>query len=246
VRITPDTRAEALGRLERAVIERHRSYFCFCEANLLDHARRDPAVRRALDGAEAVYPDGVALTLLARIRGYPAIERIPGPTFILLACEYGLSRGWRHFFYGGGPGVADRLADNLAHRFAGLQVVGTYVPPFRPLTDAEEQGVKERIESSRADLVWIALGGPKQEFWVAERAGKLDVPVMLPVGAAFDFHSGNRPWAPAWVRRAGMEWVFRAMTGGPKTLIRNLRCVTGVAGLLARGLWQRLRHGVER
>ena len=117
----------------------------------------------------------------------------------------------------------------LTRRFPGIQIAGAYAPPFRPLTDAEEAEVKSRIETGKPHLLWIGLGGPKQEFWCAQHLGKFDVPVMLAVGAAFDFISGNRPWAPVWIRRIGMEWLYRAFTGGWRTFFRNLRCVSMVA-----------------
>lgn len=233
VRITNESRQAALRRLETAVRSRTGVYFCFCEANLLNHARRDPAVARILDRADAVYADGIALLWLARIRGARLPERVPGPTFLLLACEQGLSHGWRHFFYGGAPGVADRLAANLSTRFPGLRVAGVFSPPFRPLTHHEETEVKDRIESSGTDLLWVGLGGPKQEFWVAEHLDQIAVPVMLPVGAAFDFHAGTRPWAPAWVRTLGLEWIVRTMTGGRRTFVRNVSCVSVVGCMLA-------------
>lgn len=225
---------EALAWLAAAV-ERHGGAFaCFCEASLLSNVMREAAVARAVCAADAVFADGVALVLLARLQGHRLPERIPGPTFILAACEYGVARGWKHFFYGGAPGVADRLAHRLADRFPGLRVVGTFSPPFRDLTPREEAEVKARIEGSGADILWVCLGSPRQELWVAERVGRIRVPVMLPVGAAFDFHAGYRLWAPACVRRLGMEWAFRAVTGGPQTFRRNLRCVTRVGGLLVR------------
>ena len=100
------------------------------------------------------------------------------------------------------------------------------------MTEAEERALQEKIEQSRADLLWVALGGPKQEFWMQAHQGKIDVPVMLGVGAAFDFHSGSRPWAPRWVRRWGLEWLWRMVSGGRKTFLRNCRCVSGVAVIL--------------
>jgi len=224
VRITGATRAEALARLEAAVRDGGRHYFCFCEASLLSNVLMRSDVAEAVNRASAVFADGIALVMLARLRGHRLPQRISGPSFLLWACEYGVRRGWRHFFYGGAPGVAERLADNLQRRFPGLQVAGTFCPPFRDLTPEEEAEVAQRVRG--ADLMWIALGSPRQELWAAQHGGKLDVPVLLPVGAAFDFHSGARPWAPAWVRRIGMEWLFRAFTGGGRTFRRNVRCVS--------------------
>jgi N-acetylglucosaminyldiphosphoundecaprenol N-acetyl-beta-D-mannosaminyltransferase len=148
---------------------------------------------------------------------------------MLDACQYGLAKGWRHFFYGGAEGVAEKLAWRLGERFPGLQVAGTWCPPFRSLTPEEEASARQTIEDARPDLLWVGLGGPKQEFWIAQHLGRINVPVMLAVGAAFDFHSGNRAWAPPWIRQIGMEWAYRAATGGRKTFLRNVRCVFWVA-----------------
>jgi len=143
-------------------------------------------------------------------------------------------------FYGGAPGVAEKLVYNLAARFPGLNVVGAHSPPFRALNDAEEAEAKAMIEAARPHILWVGLGSPKQELWIAQHVGGIDVPVMLPVGAAFDFHAGTRPWAPAWMRRLGLEWIFRTVSGGPRTFRRNLGCVTVMAWALVRALLGRL------
>ena len=231
-RLAVATMDSALTFTERLIGQGGSHYICFCEANLLSEAMRDPQVTAVLDGASAVFADGIAVKWLARLRGCPLPDRVPGPSFLLAACKYGLGRGWRHFFYGGEPGVVDSLAAGLRRRFPGIRIAGTYSPPFRPLTDAEETAVKDRIENSGADLLWVGLGAPKQEFWCARHAGRIAVPVMLAVGAAFDFHSGRRPWAPAWVRAMGMEWAYRALTGGRRTFFRNLGCVSRIGLVL--------------
>jgi N-acetylglucosaminyldiphosphoundecaprenol N-acetyl-beta-D-mannosaminyltransferase len=243
LQITPADMAGALHWLEQAIARKQPRFACFCEASLLSNVAQNPAVRRVMNEAAAVFADGVALSMLARLQGHRLPERIPGPSFLLAACDYGLSRGWKHFFYGGAPGVAERLAQRLARRFPSLHVAGTYSPPFRELTMQEEAELKSLIESSGAHIMWVCLGSPKQELWAAQHVAQFNVPVMLPVGAAFDFHSGRRLWAPAWMRRIGMEWLFRTVTGGPRTFFRNLRCVTVVAGLLARVA---LRRFLER
>ena len=213
-------------------------YACFCEANLLSHAVRNPDLRMILDDADCVFADGVASVKLAAIHGNPLPERIPGPTFFLRACEAGIEKGWRHFLYGGAPGVADRLAEKLRSDYPGIQIVGTHSPPFREMGNlAEGEDVLRRIEEVGTDILWVGLGGPKQEFWMAEHRERIHVPVMLGVGAAFDFHSKTRPWAPAWIRRLGVEWLFRMFTGGRSTLVRNARCCSVVALVLMREFW---------
>ena len=230
--IRPRALSGALCWVKETIDGNHRRYACFCEASLLSNVSTNPSVAKVLRGADEVFPDGIAMVLLARLMGHRLPARIPGPSFLPAACEYGVALGWRHFFYGGGPGVADRLAGIMSARYPGLKVVGTCAPPFRGLTSDELADVKRRIEDSKADILWVCLGSPKQELWVAENVGKIEVPLMMPVGAAFDFHAGERPWAPSWVRRIGMEWLFRTFTGGRRTFWRNVRCVTVVAWIL--------------
>jgi N-acetylglucosaminyldiphosphoundecaprenol N-acetyl-beta-D-mannosaminyltransferase len=120
-----------------------------------------------------------------------------------------LAKGYRHFFYGGGPGVPERLIDCLQKRFTGLQVVGGYSPPFRPLTAEEDAEVVQRINAAKPDFVWVGLSTPKQERWMSEHRDRLTAPVLLGVGAAFDFHSGIKKQAPRWMQYGGLEWIYR-------------------------------------
>jgi N-acetylglucosaminyldiphosphoundecaprenol N-acetyl-beta-D-mannosaminyltransferase len=124
-------------------------------------------------------------------------------------CEATAAKGYRHFFYGGAPGVAERLAANFARRFPGLQVAAALCPPFRPQTNEEDAASVATINTARADIVWVGLGAPKQERWMFEHAPLLNVPVLIGVGAAFDFHTGRVMQAPLWVRDHGFEWLFR-------------------------------------
>ncbi|MBM3333154.1 WecB/TagA/CpsF family glycosyltransferase [Candidatus Sumerlaeota bacterium] len=238
VPVTPLNLRGSLARLDDLINDGSHHFICFLEGNLFSYTKKCPELCQILCHSSMVLPDGVALMWLARLLRKPLPERVPGPTFLLAACEYGLERGYRHFFYGGGPGVAERLAGVLSQRYPGLRVVGYHSPPFRPLCDKEEREIKERIEAARPHLLWVGLGGPKQEFWMAEHVGKIDVPVMLGVGAAFDFHSGAASWAPRWIRTVGMEWAYRTLTGGKRVFLRNIRCVSLVALLIIREVWR--------
>jgi N-acetylglucosaminyldiphosphoundecaprenol N-acetyl-beta-D-mannosaminyltransferase len=219
----------ALDILARAVLDGGHHSFCFCDANLLSSSVESKKLRRVIRGADAVFADGMALATLAKLHGVVPQGRVTGPSFMLAACEHGISRNWRHFFCGGAPGVAEKLAANLSTKFPGLQVAGIYSPPFRPMNLEEEAVLKHSIESSKTDLLWVGLGCPKQEYWIAQHIHRIKVSAMLAVGAAFDFHSGNRPWAPPIVRRLGLEWAFRMLTGGRRTLGRNIKCISKVA-----------------
>ena len=235
---------EVLSALDALVDDDAHHFVAFCDAHVFVRANREPGVRAILARASLLLPDGVSVTAGARLLGKRFDARVTGPETMLRYLSHGVTLDRRHFFYGGAAGVAERLAERLSHQIPGLWVVGTYTPPFRPLTQEEDDEVKALIEESRADVVWVGLGAPKQEQWMLEHLGKIKVPLMMGVGAAFDFHSGARKWAPAWMRRAGLEWVFRTATGGQRVTIRNVRYVSAfVALILQLSLAQRFGRG---
>ena len=220
---------QALNEVSQLLKNGGRHYVCFFEGNMLHCSYRDSEVHDILNGASLCYPDGIATAKLASWVLGKDVERVSGPSFILKACEYGVANGWRHFFLGGKPGVAEELAKTLTGRYAGLQVVGTYCPPFRDMTDMEIEALCQELREKKVDLLWVALGGPRQEIWMHRYLGRIPVPVMLGVGAAFDFHTAHQSWAPKWVRTIGMEWLWRLCTGGRRVFIRNVICVSHVA-----------------
>ena len=207
-------------------------YVCFCDAHLCVRATQEPKLSDILGKASLVLPDGVSLSLGPKLMGYEFPERLPGPLVMIEYCKYGVSKGLKHFFYGGDNGVPERLSQSLKEKIPGLDVVGMFSPPFRPLTDVEIDNVKKMIEESGAEVLWVGLGAPKQEQWMAEHIGKIRVPLMLGVGAAFDFHSGNRKWAPLWIRKIGMEWIYRMVTGGKRVFLRNIKSDTLIIWIL--------------
>jgi N-acetylglucosaminyldiphosphoundecaprenol N-acetyl-beta-D-mannosaminyltransferase len=172
-------------------------------------AQHDSRFKGMLARADLVVPDGFPLVWLGRRKGFALRSRVCGPELMAAFCEQTARKEYRHFFYGGAPGVAEDLAARFTARFTGLVVAGTYCPPFRALTPEEDCEAVAVIERSRADVVWVGLGAPKQERWMFEHRGRLNVPVLIGVGAAFDFHTGRIPRAPGWVRDYGFEWLFR-------------------------------------
>lgn len=157
-------------------------------------------------------PDGMPLVWLGR-RAFPEadVQRCYGPDLMLAVCEAGLATGLRHCLYGGGVDVLELLEQNLKARFPGLEVVERISPPFRDLTEAEKQQMSDRINAAKPDVVWVGLGTPKQDLWMGEFRDRLDAPVLIAVGAAFDFHAGRLAQAPYWVQRSGLEWFYRLM-----------------------------------
>ena len=182
----------------------------------VSEALDDPALRAAHRRALLVTPDGMPLVWL----GPGGVERVYGPDLLLATCDAGRAVGLRHYFYGGAPGVAERLRDRLTARFPGLEVVGTFTPPYRELTDDEFAALAADVAAKRPDLVWVGLGSPKQEKFADAAAPRLEAAALVTVGAAFDFLSGRVPQAPAWMRRTGLEWLHRLATE-PRRLWRR-------------------------
>ena len=202
----------ALIEIERWIRAREPHYVCVTGVHGVMESRRDPTLRAIHNGAGLVTPDGMPLVWLSRWKGHARVNRVYGPDLMLAVCERSIERGWRHFLYGGDAGVPELLAERLSTRFPGISIAGCHSPPFRALTAVEDAALADRLDASGADIVWVGLGTPKQERWMSEHVGHLAAPVLIGVGAAFDFHVGRKPQAPAWMGRSGLEWLFRLST----------------------------------
>jgi len=205
--------AVSLDQARQQVLEargrRPVGYVCATGVHGVSEAQRSPAVRQALHDAWLNVPDGMPLVWLGRAHGHREVTRVYGPDLMLAVCDAGRAAGLSHYFLGGGPGVAEALRDCLGARFAGLRVVGTFTPPFRPLSAEELAALRADVAAKRPDVLWVGLSTPKQELFMAEQWRQLDTAVMIGVGAAFDFLSGRVPQAPRWMQRSGLEWLFR-------------------------------------
>ena len=214
-----------LELLRRWIEERHPEYVCIRDVHGIMRCQADQELRAIHNRAGLVTPDGMPLVWLARLHGFRHVERVYGPDLLLAVCRLSEQTGWRHFFYGGAEGVPEALAGNLKEKYPSLQVVGTYSPPFRPLTSAEDDAVCKRIRDARADIVWVGLGTPKQEHWMATHVGRVGTSILIGVGAAFDFHSKRKRQAPRWMQASGLEWFFRMLSEprrlGPRYLRNN-------------------------
>jgi N-acetylglucosaminyldiphosphoundecaprenol N-acetyl-beta-D-mannosaminyltransferase len=211
----------------------------FCTTHTLVEASDNPRLREALNHNDAVAsPDGMPLVWVGRAMG-KEVGRVCGPDLMPLLIDRARQQDARHYFYGGAPGVAEALASRLAERFPGLVVVGTYSPPFRALTSEEDAAEVEMINAARPDYVWVGLGSPKQDLWIADHRSRLDAAVLFAVGAAFDFHSGGLRRAPAWMQRTGTEWLYR-LIAEPRRLLRRYTVVNArFVLLLARQILSR-------
>jgi N-acetylglucosaminyldiphosphoundecaprenol N-acetyl-beta-D-mannosaminyltransferase len=209
----------ALDQVAAWIESGDRCYVCFCTVNTVMECRRSETLREVLNRAGMVTPDGMPLVWLSR-RRHPEVSRVYGPDFMLAELERSVGAGHRHFLYGGSGGVTSRLASKMLARFPGLEIVGALEPPFAPLEELCTAETAAEINASGADVVWVGIGSPKQERWMAAMRPMLKAPVLLGVGAAFDFHSGAVRQAPPLVRRSGLEWLFRLATQ-PRRLWRR-------------------------
>ncbi len=207
----------ALRAIESWIDAADLNYVCVTPAHSIMDAYHDPDFRTVVNSSGLTTPDGMSIVWLMKLRGHGHVDRVNGSDLMLKACQFGSPHNWRHYFYGGEEGVAETLVARLIAYHPELQVAGTYTPPFRPLTLEEDEEIINTINETEADVVWVGLGAPKQERWMAEHLGKIGAPVMIGVGAAFDFLSGKKPQAPRWIQRSGFEWLFRLATE-PKRL----------------------------
>ena len=230
-----------LDWIDAAVAARARTYVCVAATHTVMACAEDPELRAAVLGADFTVPDGQPLVWALRALGHPLPTRVYGPELMDRACARAAATGQRFYLYGGrNHGALAELARRLRLRHPDLKIVGGHCPPFRPLTADEDSAVAEEINRSGADVVWVGIGVPKQEKWMARMRERLDAPVLLGVGAAFDFHAGLIPQAPDALQRLGLEWAFR-LVQEPRRLWRrylryNPRFVLGFARQYGRHL----------
>jgi len=210
---------DVVAEMESWIAKRSVGHFvAFTGMHGVTEAQRDASFKRILNSADLVVADGMPLVWLGRWHGCDMRRRVYGPELLeKFCCNTGPF--YRHYFYGGGPGVAERVAEVLRRRYD-VRTVGTYSPPFRPLTEEEKLEVDRRIRAAAPDIVWVGLSTPKQERWMYEHRERLGVPVMAGVGAAFDFLAGTVKQAPAWMQENGLEWFFR-LVQEPRRLWRR-------------------------
>ncbi len=211
-----------LDWIDAAVQTRERGYLCACNVHTVMASREDPELRAALLASSLNVPDGQPLVWAINALGHPLAGRVYGPELMARACARAASDPERRFYLYGGrnQGALVQLALTLRQRYTGVKIVGGYSPPHRPLTAEERDAVIDEINRSRADVVWVGIGVPKQEKWMAQLRAELEAPVLVGVGAAFDFHAGLVPQAPSWLQEAGLEWAYR-LAQEPRRLWRR-------------------------
>lgn len=196
--------------IDATIAAKGKGYVCVAAVHTVMVCQEDPQLRDAVLRSDLVVPDGQPIVWAMNALGHKLSSRVYGPELMARHCERSAETGARIFLYGGAnQGALVQLALNLRRRYPGIRIVGGYSPPFRALTAEEEDAIVSEINASGADIVWVGIGVPKQEKWMAAMRDRLDTPVLIGVGAAFDFHAGRVAQAPDWMQRMGMEWAFR-------------------------------------
>ncbi|MBN1975109.1 MAG: WecB/TagA/CpsF family glycosyltransferase [Sedimentisphaerales bacterium] len=213
-RINLETYDSAVEKSEKYINSKNSAgYVTLTCVDSVVNAYKNPLFKKILNESFLSLPDGLPLVWIARSRGIKNIHtNTRGTSLMCKFIENTCQKQYKHYFYGGKEGIAVELKRIIENKFKGVQIVGTYCPPFKKITEDEDKKICEVINSSGADIVWVGLGAPKQELWMYEHRDKLNVSLMIGVGAAFDFLSGNKKEAPAWMKRIGLEWLYRLMS----------------------------------
>jgi N-acetylglucosaminyldiphosphoundecaprenol N-acetyl-beta-D-mannosaminyltransferase len=236
---------EVIDWMEAMIAADGRGYLTAAAVNLVMSAHEDPDARAAVLGATLAVPDGQPLVWALRALGHPRATRVYGPDLMVHFCARAARAGTPIYLYGGRtPEALELLESRLRERFPGLRIAGGFSPPFRALSAEEEERAIADINSSGAAVVWVGTGQPKQEKWMLRMRPRLDAPLLVGVGAAFDFHAGLVSQAPPWMQRSGLEWVYR-LAREPRRLWRRYARYNPrfLAGFLRQYLHHRLRRG---
>jgi N-acetylglucosaminyldiphosphoundecaprenol N-acetyl-beta-D-mannosaminyltransferase len=209
----------AIDRISRWATAKESRYVCICNAHSCVIANQNPDIGRSLANADTATPDGAPVAWMMRRLGFPNQQRINGPDLMWRYCEQAATRGEPIYLYGGMPETLDLLQHQLKRAFPGLLIAGAWSPPIRNLTEEEDEADVARINASGAGIVWVGLGCPKQERWMAAHRGRVQA-VMIGVGAAFDYHAGILKRAPRWMQDGGLEWLHRLFSE-PRRLWRR-------------------------
>lgn len=236
----------ALQTIHEWIERREPHYVCVTGVHGLIESQHDDALYKIHNAAGMVTPDGMPLVWISRLQGYRQVARVYGPDLMLAVCAQNTSK-YRHYFYGGGEGVAEQLKERLIQKFPLMNIVGTYCPPFRTILPEEDAKIIEQINQTKPDIVWVGLSTPKQERWMAAHVGQIKGATLIGVGAAFDFLSGTKKQAPRWIQRSGFEWLFRLLSEprrlGRRYLVNNPLFILLIAAQLL-GIKNREINGV--
>ena len=219
--VHPVSKAQAVEAVvRRGRVQQSGAYVCLTNAHTTVESQSSPTLRAAVESAYMSVPDGMPLAWILRRRGYPHTEKVTGIEYMPMVASAGLDAGFRHFLYGGRPGVAHRAGRRLQHLVPGVEIVGSEAPPFTSIEEWPVDGLRRELHRTKPHILWVGLGAPKQELWMGAMSEVLDVPIMVGVGAAFDYLAGTKQAAPRSLRHLGLEWLFR-LAVEPKRLWRR-------------------------
>lgn len=204
---------------EKHISELSGDYMCVANVHTTVTAFEDNAYKQVQNGGIMAIPDGGPLSSVGRKRGFKNMQRTTGPSYMGEILKTSAEKGYSHFFYGSTQETLDKLREKLESEYHGLKIAGMYSPPFRPLNQKEDEEIINMINACAPDFVWIGLGAPKQEIWMADHQGKING-FMVGVGAAFDYYAGNINRAPKWMQKCNLEWLYRLMQD-PKRLFKR-------------------------
>lgn len=241
VRIHAIRVADVVSTIDQWISARRSDYIVLTGAHGVVEMQSDRELLEINNRAGLTTPDGMPVVWLGRLKGHKNIEKAYAPDIMVETFRFGLARGYRHFLYGGAEGVADELSRKLQERFPGIRIVGTYCPPFRSLDELEVRQIEHLINHADPHIVWVGIGCPKQEHWMKRFRPNLRAPVLIGVGAGFDFLSGRKPLAPRWVQRSGFEWLYRMLSEPRRLWPRYSRVVPLFLYLVLRD-WVRYRR----
>lgn len=202
----------AVEQISDWIKQETKTYICVAPVSTIVDAQQSDEYRQIVNSAGMVTPDGMPVVWCGKAQGMKPLERTYGPDLMLKMCREGQASGVRHFFYGGMPETLRLLEKRLKNDFPQIKIAGMHSPDFLTIGEMEKDDVIEKINASQCDILWIGLGSPKQDHWMKNHRSILHAPVMIGVGAAFDFHAGVKPQAPKWMRQSGLEWFFRLMS----------------------------------
>ena len=214
---------EAMDVMDGMIARREPGYLCAVAVHAVMVSQHDSEMRAAVTGSTLTVPDGMPLVWAANALGEELPNRVYGPELMDRYCARCAEKGHRVWLYGGrDQGSLMQLALNLRRRHRGIEIVGGYSPPFRSLSPDEEDAIAAQINEAEPDVVWVGIGVPKQEKWMAHMRPRLEAPVLCGVGAAFDFHAGRVSQAPPWMQQRGLEWIYRIAQEPRRLLPRYL------------------------
>jgi N-acetylglucosaminyldiphosphoundecaprenol N-acetyl-beta-D-mannosaminyltransferase len=240
VKLLPVNLDEAIEVVARSIPKRKGDYFCFANIHVVMEGNRSPEIKNILNNSAANFPDGMGVARALKMLGNRFEGRVRGADFMLTLCEYASKNNLKVFFYGNTEETLALLSEKLKNLYPELNIAGSASPPFRTLTKEEDDAYVKQINDSGADILFVSLGAPKQEKWMADHKGRVKA-VQLGVGAAFSFLTGKVRQAPLWMQKTYLEWLYRLPQEPKKTIYRMLLVPEFLLRLLVQMVDERIR-----